>query len=260
MKDKPLLFFLHGIGANHRSFQPLLRQLKDLNTTFELVAFDFWGFGDTVVPQSVGKASISALAEQTAHEIFRCNPDKTRSIHIVGHSMGGAVTVEMHRLFPELKVDSFLNLEGILRPEDCVYWRELSEQGRETFCGSGFEKVKREIRLHASQGSISSQDWIFGLEKTTAEVFFDACVDLVRVSAYLYPIYRSWETRSVYVFGEKTLERSPGAKSTYQQLSKDGKSTAIIPNSGHVLQVEQPQAVAELCRRHLQAIGTLFCT
>ena len=88
-----------------------------------------------------------------------------------------------------------------------------------------------------------------GLEKTTAEAFYDASADVVRASAYLYPIYRDWNVRTVYVFGEKTLKSSRG---TYDRLLQDGKNVVVIPNAGHVMHVEQPHATAEICRKNLK--------
>lgn len=62
--------------------------------------------------------------------------------------------------------------------------------------------------------------------------------------------YRDWDTRTVYVFGEKTLM---GSKGTYDRLLKDNKNVVVIPNAGHVMQLEQPHATAEICRNYLTA-------
>jgi pimeloyl-ACP methyl ester carboxylesterase len=248
MKEKPLLIFLHGIGARGCSFDPLINRLEDLKTTFEFVVVDFWGFAGTPVPETVKNVSMKAFAEQVMQVIAEHNPYKTRPVHIIGHSMGGAVTVEIHRLFPELKIDSFINLEGVLQPEDCGTTKQVSEQNKESFCETGWKSLKKEIRGLAQNNDVAAQDWILGLEKTTAEVFYDASTSLVRASEYLYPIYRDWDISTVYVFGENTLAIS---RATHDRLLKDDKNVVVIPNAGHVMQLEQPQATAELCRKHL---------
>ena len=250
MKKKPLLIFLHGIGARSCSFQLLVDQLEDLKTKFEFVVLDFFGFGGQPVPKSIKNVSMKTLAEQVVQEISKCDSNKTRSVHLIGHSMGGAVGIEIHRLFSELKIDSFVNLEGILQLEDCTTTKQVSEQNKEEFCKTQFEVLKKEVSDLAQAGDIAAQDWILGLEKTTAEVFYDASTDVVRAAAHLYPVYRDWDTRSIYVFGEKTLKSSKG---TYDRLLQDGKNVVVIPNAGHVTHVEQPQATAEICRKNLKA-------
>ncbi|MBI2346038.1 MAG: alpha/beta hydrolase [Deltaproteobacteria bacterium] len=248
MKEIPLLIFLHGIGARGCSFQPLIDQFEDLKTTFEFVVVYFWGFTGTPIPETIKNVSMKAFSEQVVQELAKHNPNKTRPVHIIGHSMGGAVTVEIHRLFPEVKIDSFINLEGVLQSKDCGTTKQVSEQSRESFCKTEWEALKKEISDLARNGDIAAQDWILGLEKTTAEVFYDASVDLVRVSDYLYPVYCDWDIPTVYIFGEKTLAIS---RATHDRLLKDGKNVVVLPNAGHVMQVEQPQATANICRKHL---------
>lgn len=250
MKKQSLLIFLHGIGARRQSFNPLIDQLKDLKAQCEFVAFDFFGFGGLPVPNSIKHVSMKAMAEQTAQEIFKRDPDKSRAVHLIGHSMGGAIAVEIHRLFPALQVESFVNLEGILQPEDCTVTKEVSAMDRNAFCKSDFETIKENVRRLAQGGDIAAKDWILGLEKTTAGVFYDASADCVRAAAYLYPAYRDWETHTVYVFGERTLENSTA---TYDRLLGDGKNVAIVPDAGHVMHVEHPRAVADICRKHWRA-------
>lgn len=248
MERRSLLIFLHGIGARSQSFRPLIDQLEDLKEKFEFAVMDLFGFGGTPVPDSIKNVSVKTFAEQTVQEIRRRDPNQSRTVHLIGHSMGGAIAVEIHRLFPELKIGSFVNLEGILQPEDCTVTKEVSEQDRGEFCRSGFEALKENVLALAQSRDVAAQDWILGLEKTTARVFYDISADLVSASMYLYPIYRDWDTHTVYVFGEKTLENS---KATYERLRKDGKNVVVIPNAGHVMQLEQPQATAKTIRKHL---------
>ncbi len=247
--EKPLLFFLHGLGASSQSFRPLIQQLKNLEERFEFVAMEFWGFGGTQIPKSVKNVSIKAFAEQVMTEISKRSSNGRKPVHLIGHSMGGAVVVELHRLYPGIKIDSFVNLEGNLQLEDCTFSRNVAEQDRKEFLDFGFRSFKEKIRRLARQGDISAQDWILGLEKTTAEVFYDASADLFQVSANLYPHYRDWDARTIYVFGEKTLDNS---QATYARLLQDGKNVAVIRDAGHVMMLEKPELTAEICLAQLR--------
>ncbi|MDD5656162.1 MAG: alpha/beta hydrolase [Elusimicrobia bacterium] len=247
---RSLVVLLHGLGASSRSFGPLIEELQDLRNRFDFVAPDFWGFGGTALPGSIGRASIRAFAKQTLEIIAERDPARTRRVHLIGHSMGGAVAIEIRRLAPSLGITSFANLEGNLQPEDCTYSRKVREQGRERFRASGFEALKRDIRKLAEEGSPPSRNWMEDLERTTADVFYDAAADLVKVSSGLYIDYRDWRDRSVYVFGEETLRVSTG---TYNRLLGDRRQVAVIPKAGHVMMIDRPRATADVCRTLLES-------
>lgn len=249
MNGRPLLLFLHGIGARGCSFSPLMNQLTELESKFKFIPLDFTGFANTPVPKSNKKASIELFARQAISAIESASQTNNPQIHIIGHSMGGAVGIEIHKMNSSLNIKSFINLEGILLPTDCDLMLKISQQSKETFCNSGWDALKKDVRNFASKGDKAAQDWILGLNETTPETFWESCCSIIQKSESFYSPYKNWKIPKLYVVGEKTLKHNKG---THDRLLKDNQKIVVVPGAGHVMQVEQPEFVAKVCRKHLE--------
>lgn len=77
----PVLFLLHGMNGNSRSWT---QQLAAFSDSYRVIAWDAPGYGqsDPVPPEA------DAYAAQAAHLLDHLNVEKA---HVVGHSMGGVI-------------------------------------------------------------------------------------------------------------------------------------------------------------------------
>src|SRR5215471_18937169 len=89
----PPLVLLHGIGSNSRSWS---RQLATLSTDFKVVAWDAPGYGRSSDPPSIAP-SMRFYAESLRGLLETLD---LRKIFLLGHSTGGVIAQEFHRLFP----------------------------------------------------------------------------------------------------------------------------------------------------------------
>lgn len=109
---KDLLFFLHGLGCSKDSFHHFWDR-----TDFEdysVLAIDLIGFGHSTKSDSFSY-TMEAQARVCA-EIL--NEFSDRNLHIVAHSMGGAVALLLpHDILEGVK--TFANIEGNLIGADC---------------------------------------------------------------------------------------------------------------------------------------------
>lgn len=108
LAGKPLVFLIHGLGCSKETFRPIFN-FAGLNE-FSLVAIDLPGFGETRAPQhfafSLGEQA--DLCEQILR-VFAQNHE----LHIVAHSMGGVITLQLPRT-RLATLRSFANVEGNL--------------------------------------------------------------------------------------------------------------------------------------------------
>ena len=91
----PTLLLLHSSGATHRQWRPLIAQLGQ---SWRILAPDLFGYGDTPMPQS-GSRSSSPRRSIVQDELdllgALLQQQSTGPVHVVGHSYGGAVALEL---------------------------------------------------------------------------------------------------------------------------------------------------------------------
>lgn len=97
----PLVLMLHGAAGGYRSFAPHVQTLASAG--YGAVAWDMPGYGHSVPVQPYGMkglaqrcvALIEALLPQAA-------PLEPRSVHLIGHGLGGMVAQELVMRRPDL--------------------------------------------------------------------------------------------------------------------------------------------------------------
>lgn len=125
--DAPTLLLLHSSGATHRQWRQLIAQLGQ---RWRILAPDLFGYRD-------GPA---AAAPAQGHSIVQDEMDllgallqqqTTGQVHVIGHSYGGAVALELALLHPD-RVASLAVYEPVMfallrDSEQQAAWREISE-------------------------------------------------------------------------------------------------------------------------------------
>jgi pimeloyl-ACP methyl ester carboxylesterase len=91
---EPVLLCIHGNSCNHAFFRP---QIEHFEKTQRVVALDLRGHGLSDAPR--GEYTFAALAEDCA---WVCEELGLKRVVVLGHSMGGAVAVEMIKAHPGL--------------------------------------------------------------------------------------------------------------------------------------------------------------
>jgi len=87
------LLLVHGFPLDHTEWEPLLPHLED---DFDIIMPDLRGFGRSDAPE--GAYTVEQMATDLAALLDALKIQKT---YIVGHSMGGYVTLAFARFYPE---------------------------------------------------------------------------------------------------------------------------------------------------------------
>jgi pimeloyl-ACP methyl ester carboxylesterase len=97
----PIVLMLHGAAGNYRSFAPLVEGLAQAG--FKAVAWDMPGYGHSVPVEPYG---IKGLAQSAIALVEALLPPEAvasgRSVHLVGHGLGGMVAQELIMRRPDL--------------------------------------------------------------------------------------------------------------------------------------------------------------
>jgi pimeloyl-ACP methyl ester carboxylesterase len=146
-------------------------------------------------------------------------------IHIVAHSMGGAVGLLMADKVSG-RLSSFVNIEGNLIAEDCgLVSRKTAEVSFEQFRDNMFDRIR----------SKGPKPWRELSAKSDALGFYRSSVSLVEWSdnGRLLEIFQSLEAEKAYIYGDENASME-----ILGRLGPIGKIS--ISGSGHFVMNDNP--------------------
>lgn len=231
-KSEDLVFFIHGLGCCKESFEGVWSRPDFAG--FSLAALDLAGFGASSCPDAFSY-SMQAQAEICTQVLSAF--DFTR-LHIVAHSMGGAVGLLLPETLLE-KTVSFANIEGNLIAEDCglVSRKTVSVPFGE------FEKVYFPYFMKQFR---NEKRYHIHLEKTSANAFYKSSESLVEWSDSneLLKRFHSLDAKKTYFFGEKNADLK-----ALEML--DRIESVPIQHSGHFVMNDNPDEFYARLLQHL---------
>ena len=121
MGQGPALLLLHGLGCDHTTWLPVMR---DLARHYTVVAPDLLGHGQSAKPRA--DYSVGGYANGMRDLLTVLNIDK---VTVVGHSFGGGVAMQFAYQFPERTERMILVAPGGLGPEVSVFIRAVTLPG-----------------------------------------------------------------------------------------------------------------------------------
>lgn len=216
-----MLFFLHGLGCSKASFRHFWKR-PDL-ADHSALALDLIGFGE-----STKSDAFSYTMEDQARVCGKILSEYSdKKLHIVAHSMGGAVAL----LLPDEILNStisFANVEGNLILADCdIASRKIIDVGPDVF----ESKILPALTVqYASLG-----EGYFEMESTTANALYRSAQSLVSWSATqrLLEAFLALSCRKTYFYGDKNAGHP-----TVAQVTNIAKIE--IKDSGHFPMNDNP--------------------
>lgn len=244
--EGPPLVFVHGAAEDGRVWVPQLAALAD---EFTVVAWDEPGAGGSSdVPTSFGLADyancLAALIEALA----------LGRAHVAGISWGGTVVQELYRHHPELVatmilVDTYAGWKGSL-PEAEVRARVASVRQMLAASAHGFDRTPPGLFAGDPPAKfvplLEQMAAAARPESLTTQLFVMAEADqrdlLPRIAV-----------PTLLIWGELDARSPLSVARQFEQAIPDTQ-LVVIPESGHVSNLEQPEqfndAVRAFCRAH----------
>lgn len=140
-----LVLLVHGLGCNRTSWGTL-----PIAEGMRWIAIDLPGHGDSPRASWTGDTdALRFIADVITAVVRRCRTPRTRMIHFVGHSMGGAAVVIAACALPRHELGAVVAIEGNLTGEDCaMVSRPIAAQSAVAFRHRGHQELQ--LRLAVS--------------------------------------------------------------------------------------------------------------
>lgn len=253
--DKQTLVVLHGFLDAAPAFAPFIEHLAS-RTGARIVAPDLRGHGGS---EWVGRGGYYHFADYVADVHALVQSEKASPVALLGHSMGGSVAALVAGTFPEL-VSRLVLVEGLgpvasdVAPADRMrQWiDEVNARRDRVSTPMSLDDATRRLRRAHPRVDVQTLQVLAG--KVTREV------EGGRVWAY-DPLHR---TRSPIPFSTSNFNTFlsriacptllvEGGESPFSQWIADDRANEIanlararIPDAGHMLHLEQPEALAHV--------------
>lgn len=245
---RPVLVCLHWLGGSGRSWDRLVAALAP---HWRVLTVDLPGFGDAAHQPGV---PVAGMADHVVAMVQQAAPDRWT---LIGHSMGAKVALAVARRAE----DGAPGLEGLTRlvllagsppaPEP------MDEDRRSTMLDwfTGHPDQSRDEAQTFIDGNVGAdldpatnartateilrlnrQAWVSWLESGSREDWADR-IGILRTPALI-------------VAGEKDGDLGPDGQRRLMTRHFADPTFAVVPGAGHLLPVEQPEAVARLIEAH----------
>lgn len=229
------VLFIHGLGCAKECFDGAWD--CGIAEQVTLVAVDLPGFGASARPADF----TYALEDHAAVVAQLLAGLPAERVHVVAHSLGGAVALLLLRTAQAQRIVSFINVEGNLVGEDCgLLSRPAAAVSFEHF-QQLLPVLQQAVRSSPDPGMQALAGW---LARADAWAFWRSAASLVSWSdsGELLDIFLGLaELRRLYVYGASSpvsvLDRLPGIE------------CVAVPGSGHFVMQAAPEVFWPLVRR-----------
>ncbi len=228
----PLVLFLHGLCCSTSIFRSAFTSPHLAHVSVSSI--DLPGFGDSDVPEDY-VCTIPALAS-AASDVIRSLAPKHDDIHVIAHSMGGAVALLMDPtlLGPNGPVRSMMIAEGNLIPEDCgIFSKKIAAIPRAEYLATQY--------THDLARFGPDTFPYLDMARAAPHAVHDASVSLVVESAATSPSlldrYLALPVPRVYVCGDRN-EGQP----VVSRLRGLCEPVKVVSDAGHAMMWDQPDA------------------
>ncbi|MHA2346544.1 MAG: alpha/beta fold hydrolase [Candidatus Hodarchaeales archaeon] len=235
-ENTPTIVFIHGFGSSKEFFRHAFNNPS--LSHYNLIALDLIGFGDSSNPEgfSYEMSNQASLMYQLLIQLG------IKDFHLVAHSMGGLVGIEMISQSPS-QVKSFANLEGNLTIEDCFISGKVLEYS--------FDRFKEKGRVEMEKSLVEFPTYLESFKKASDEALYHSAFHTVNISQdqNLLTSFIELPVRKCYIYGEKNTGKFVAEK----ELLARKASIYYVKDSDHNMAEQNPYSLFSIINEFILA-------
>ncbi|MCG7943255.1 MAG: alpha/beta hydrolase [Candidatus Thiodiazotropha taylori] len=250
--NKPAVVMVHGLGDEASTcWEDILQRLKK---DYFIFTFDLPGFGRSTKQNALySPVNYARLIHQLTDKHVG------KPFHLVGHSMGGAISLQFTHSYPAaVKTLTLISAAGILHRQ--AYTKYLAPLGVDKVLNQ--YNVFNERKVTDLAGTLMSalekrypvnMDLLINLEPFRNKVLRgdpSAIAGLALVQNDFSRIPETVHQPTLIVWGEQDKIAPVRTGYVLESLMPDAR-LELIPNGGHVAFIDQPELFHDMLRPHL---------
>jgi pimeloyl-ACP methyl ester carboxylesterase len=229
------IVYVHGLGCASDDFLEVTQDSR--LRSHRLLSYDMPGCGGSPYDAEHGLDidSLVTVLEAFVSEIG------LRSFLLVGGSMGGLIGLLYAERNPS-NLAGFVNVEGNLTPEDCLFSRQVVAHSYDNFKTAVFPKIMKSL---TARGNLGFSRHLEVLRRADPRAYYDYCFQLVQYSdsGRLLERFLALNGRKYFVYGSENRHLSYLPK-----LRAADCRILEVPNANHFPFYDAPVAFASaLC-------------
>ena len=233
--NKETILFIHGLGGAKENFWESCK--SDALADHTLICFDNPGTGNSTYYEDL-ILEVDDLAEITAQFIDRLGLKK---FILAGASMGGLVILLYLNRGGSEKAKAYVNIEGNLMTEDCMFSSKVVIYDYGTFANDIFPKL---ITAMKNNGNTGYHIIAYNLQlNTNIKSYYNYSFQTVKYSGTgdLLKQYLSMDIPRIFIYGDenKNLSYIP-------ELASNGMNIQSVSNSNHFVFYDNPKEMYDV--------------
>jgi pimeloyl-ACP methyl ester carboxylesterase len=232
---KETILLLHGLGGAKENYYEACK--SDALSNHTLIFFDNPGTGNSTYYEDL-LLSVDDLASITSLFIEQL---QITDFILCGTSMGGLTTLLYLKQFGESKVKAYINIEGNLLPEDCMFSSKVVTYDFETFARQIFPRTILEMKANGNTGYHIIAN---NLElNTNVKSYYHYSFKTVEYSSTgdLLKQFIAMRLPKIFIYGQEN-----SSLSYIPELIKNGVTVKEISNSNHFVFYDNPKELYEV--------------
>jgi 3-oxoadipate enol-lactonase len=236
------IVFLHGVGSDKSVWRP---QLEHFGATRGAIAFDYPGYGDSdPAPQGTTRDDYAAAILSAMRELG------LERAHVCGLSLGGVIAIAMHHAAPDRCASLILADTFAVHPEGrAIYERSLA--------GSSDLPATAEARVDVLLAQPA--DPHVRREVVEAMSRIDPAAYRIGAEAVWLADQRdraaAIRVPTLIICGDEDRPTPPDLSRELHAMIA-GSRLAMIPNAGHLTNLEQPDAFNRLVGEFVRGVDS----
>jgi pimeloyl-ACP methyl ester carboxylesterase len=233
--DKGTILFIHGLGGAKENYWEACKT-KVLDG-YTLICPDNPGTGNSTYYEDL-PLNVDDLVQITTLFIDKLGID---NFILTGTSMGGLTTLLYLQRGGLTKVKAYINIEGNLMPEDCMFSSKVVTYDYETFATEVFPQTIRDMKKNGNTGyHIIANNLQLN---TNIRSYYNYSFQTVKYSATgeLLKQYISLKLPKIFIYGDENSHLS-----YLQELQNHGMDIHAVPGSNHFIFYDNPKEMYDV--------------